>query len=106
MDMNADSKEIISLAIAHGARWKHYTIVNRKFTKDDQPCSSSFVFSFDELLEFALTIISKKNNEAIKAVQNERRECAKICGKIADAHNVIEANVAMQCYKTIRARGC
>ncbi len=25
---------------------------------------------------------------------------------IADAHNVIEANSAMQCYKTIRARGC
>jgi len=106
MDMNADSKEIISLAIAHGARWKHYTIVDIKFTKDDPPCSASFVFSYNELLEFALTIISQKNNEAIKEVQNERKECAKICGKIADAHNVIEANGAMRCYNAIRARGC
>jgi hypothetical protein len=106
MDMNADSEEIIRLAVEHGARWKYYTTVDVKFTKDDPPCLASFVFSRDELLEFALTIISKKNNEAIKAVQNERKECAKICGKIADAHNVIEANSAMQCYKTIRARGC
>jgi hypothetical protein len=106
MDMNADSEEIIRLAVEHGARWKYYTTVDVKFTKDDPPCLASFVFSRDELLEFALTIISKKNNEAIKAVQNERKECAKICGRIADAHNVIEANSAMQCYKTIRARGC
>ncbi len=104
--MNADSEEIIRLAVEHGARWKYYTTVDVKFTKDDPPCLASFVFSRDELLEFALTIISKKNNEAIKAVQNERKECAKICGRIADAHNVIEANSAMQCYKTIRARGC
>jgi len=104
--MNTDSEEIIRLAIEHGARWKYYVTVDKKFTKDDLPCIASFVFSRDELLEFALTIISKKNNEAIKAVQNERKECAKICGKIADAHNVIEANSAMQCYKTIRARGC
>jgi hypothetical protein len=106
MDMNTDSEEIIRIAIEHGARWKYYTIVDKKFGKDDPPCLASFVFSYDELLEFALTIISKKNNEAIKAVQNERKECAKICGKIADAHSALEADGALRCYDAIRARGC